>query len=241
MSNLSRKAGRAWRIAWTVVSFLVVEAATFGAAALPTFLLWHWLVAATAELGTPARLVLFSLAAVPSYVLFALALMAVSPLFLRLVGWRAPENAEMSIAEACWPALTWARYMAATHLVRMFAGSLFRGSPYWTAYLRLSGARLGRRVYVNSLAVGDYNLLHFGDDVVVGADVHISGHTVEGGFVRTAPVKVGSNVTIGVGCVIDIGVEIGSGCQLGAMTLVPKHQKLPPGGIYVGIPARRLP
>ena len=69
--------------------------------------------------------------------------------------------------------------MAATHIVRVFAGVLFRGSPIWTD-LRLAGARLGRRVYINSLAMADYNLLEFGDDVVIGEDVHVSGHTVEG-------------------------------------------------------------
>jgi acetyltransferase-like isoleucine patch superfamily enzyme len=240
MTYLSGKAARAWRIGWAATSFLILQGLTFGLAVLPAAFFWQWLLAVTVEMSGAGRLVLFSLAVTPSYMLFSLSLMAVSPLLLRLVGWRTPENAEMSIAEVGWPALTWARYMAATHLVRMFAGAIFRGSPYWSAYLRLSGARLGRRVYVNSLAVGDYNLLHFGDDVVVGADVHISGHTVEGGIVRTAPVRVGSHVTIGVRSVIDIGVEIGSGCKLGAMTVVPKNQKLEPGGVYVGIPARRL-
>ena len=89
------------------------------------------------------------------------------------------------------------------------AGLLFRGSPIWTAYLRLNGACIGRRVYVNTLFVSDYNLLEFGDDVVIGAEVHISGHTVEGGMVKTGRVRLGNNVTIGLGSVIEIGVDIG--------------------------------
>jgi hypothetical protein len=62
----------------------------------------------------------------------------------------------------------------------------------WTTYLPLNDARIGRRVYVNSLALSDYNLLAFGDDVVIGADVHRSGHTVEAAVVRTAGVRLES-------------------------------------------------
>jgi acetyltransferase-like isoleucine patch superfamily enzyme len=86
----------------------------------------------------------------------------------------------------------------------------------------------------------DHNLLEIGDDVVIGADVHISGHTVEGGLLKTAPVRLGSHVTVGLGSVIDIDVEIGSGCQIGALTLVPKHSRLEGHAVYVGIPARPI-
>jgi acetyltransferase-like isoleucine patch superfamily enzyme len=95
---------------------------------------------------------------------------------------------------------------------------------------------VGRRVYVNTLAISDHNLLEFGDDVVVGADVHISGHTVEHGVVKTGPVRLGDNVTIGLSSVIDIDVTIGDGVQIGALSLVPKHTALEPGGVYAGIP-----
>ena len=75
----------------------------------------------------------------------------------------------MRLADLEWPLLDWVRYMVAIHIVRLFAGTLFRGTPIWSAYLRLNGARVGRRVYVNSLGVSDHNLLEFGDDVVISA------------------------------------------------------------------------
>ena len=86
----------------------------------------------------------------------------------------------------------------------------------------------------------DHNLLEFGDDVIIGADVHISGHTVEAGMLKTAGVRLGSNVTIGLASVIDIDVAIGPYCQVGALTLVPKHSRLDSDAVYVGIPARRI-
>jgi acetyltransferase-like isoleucine patch superfamily enzyme len=227
------------RVGWTVASICLVEAAVCGLSLVPVLLLWMWLVEWTTS-AFVLRTVVFSVSIVPSYILFALCLMTLSPIATRLTLARTPRNAEMRLADLSWPLMTWARYMAATQVVRQLAGPLFRGSPIWTAYLRLNGARIGRRVYVNTLFISDHNLLELGDDVVIGAGVHISGHTVEGGALRTAGVRLGRNVTVGLGSVIGIDVEAGHDCQVGALSLVPKHTTLEAGAVYAGIPARRI-
>jgi acetyltransferase-like isoleucine patch superfamily enzyme len=89
-------------------------------------------------------------------------------------------------------------------------------------------------------ALSDYNLLEFDDDVVIGADAHISGHTVERGVVRTARVRLGNKVTIGVSSIVDIGVVAGDRCQVGALSLVPKHTVLKADTTYFGIPAQAV-
>jgi acetyltransferase-like isoleucine patch superfamily enzyme len=233
-----RRRRTAVRIGAGVAAIVLVQAAICALAALPVALLWHALVAAVP--GPLARAALAALLAVPTYAAFAIALLVVSPVVMRLVGVRTPAGAEMRIAEAGWPLLRWCHSAVATHLVRVVAGSLFRGSPLWSVYLRLDGARVGRRVYVNSVHLADHHLLELGDDVVIGAEVHLSGHTVERGVVKTARVRVGAGATIGLGSVIDIGADVGAGCVVGALTFVPKFATLAPGGVYAGIPARLL-
>ena len=234
-----RHAQTLWRTAWVVISVCCVQGLVCGLSILPVLKIWSALIERT-ESSPVGRLVVFSFAVAPSYVLFAMLLMAFSGLSTRVTGWRTPVRAEMRIADLEWPLLNWVRYMVAIHLVRFFAGSMFRGSPIWTAYLRWNGARLGRRVYVNSLAVSDHNLLEFGDDVVIGQDVHLSGHTVEHGMVKTGVVRLGHRVTIGLGTVVNIDVDIGADTQVGALSLVPKHTTLAPGAIYAGIPVKHL-
>ena len=209
------KGGVVWRIGCTIVSICVVEGVVCGLSILPVLIFWIKLVEWTAS-DLPSCVVIFSLSIMPSYIVFTLCLMMFSAVATHVTGARTPADAEMKIADMGWPLMNWARYAVATHVVRIFAGSLFRGSPIWTAYLRLNGARIGRRVYVNTLFISDHNLLDFGDDVVIGAEVHISGHTVESGVVKTARVRLARNVTIGLGSVIDIGVDAGPGCQEGA-------------------------
>jgi acetyltransferase-like isoleucine patch superfamily enzyme len=225
-------------MAWTVATILVVQTLVVAVSMLPVAVAWAYLT--SLDVSPLLRALIFAVAIGPSYALFALTLLPVSAIVTRAVGWRTPRDTEMRIADMEWPLLDWARYMAAIHLVRLLAGLVLRGTPVWTAYLRLSGARIGRRVYVNTLGLSDYNLLDFGDDVVVGADVHLAGHTVEGGLVKTGAVHLGNGVTVGVGSVVEIGVIAGDSCQIGALSFVPKHTTLAPGGVYVGIPVRRL-
>lgn len=237
--QMTHRGSVAWRIAWMVVSLVTVQAVVCGAALLPVVLAWSELLAWTSG-STGLRLLAVSLAAVPSYAAFAVLLMFASALAGRALRWHTPPDAELRIADVDWALLQWARCMAATHVVRLLAGGLFRGTPIWTAYLRLAGARLGRRVYVNSLGLADYNLLEFNDDVVIGGEAHLSGHTVEGGVLRTARIRLGRGVTVGLGSVLEIGVEAGDRCQIGALSFVPKHSRLEGGATYAGIPVRRL-
>jgi acetyltransferase-like isoleucine patch superfamily enzyme len=230
---------RAGRIAWTMITVVVIQGLVCGAALLPVVLIGSVAVAAS-ESSSMRRALTLAAIAVPSYVLFALLLMFASAVTGRALKWQTPPNAHMRIADVDWPLLQWARSLIAIHVVRFFAGALFRGTPIWTAYLRLAGARLGRRVYVNSLALTDYNLLEVGDDVVIGDGVHASGHTVEGGFVKTAALRIGNNVTVGLGSVIEIDVEVGEDCQIGALSFVPKHARLEKGAIFAGIPVERI-
>lgn len=68
----------------------------------------------------------------------------------------------------------------------------------------------------------------------------MSGHTVEAGVVKTASVRLGRDVTIGLGSVIDIGVTVGPHSQVGALSLVPKYTTLEADAVYAGIPVKRI-
>lgn len=227
------------RVLWAIFSCFIVESLVFGFSVLPAALFWEWHLG----WGLPwpwLHTVIVSMAFIPAYLLFAFALMILSALATAVTGWRAPVDMEMPIEEFDWALLDWMRYTVSIHLVRIFAGLVFRSTPPWTLYMRLNGARLGRRVWINSLWITDHNLLEFGDDVVIGSEVHLSGHTVERGLVKTAKVKLGDGVTVGVSSVVGIGVEVGPGCQIGALSLVPKFSKLEADQTYAGIPVHRI-
>jgi acetyltransferase-like isoleucine patch superfamily enzyme len=227
------------RMVWMIASIAVVQTLAFGLAIVPAAYLWDGLSRLHYPLQFVRTLVL-GMAIAPAYLLFAVCLMVLSALAMRACGWRTPPDAQMPVQDVSWPLCNWARYMVSTHVVRMFAGSLLRTTPLWAFYLRLNGARLGRGVYVNSLFLSDHNLLEFDDYVVIGDGVHLSGHTVERGVVKTGRVRLGRAVTIGLGSVVGIDVEAGSRCQIGPLSFVPNHARLEANATYFGIPVVRL-
>jgi acetyltransferase-like isoleucine patch superfamily enzyme len=233
------RAGIYARVTWTLVSYVVVQSLVLGVAAIPG----AWAIHAVHPLlpkATWLRVVVYAVGLVPTFIVFAVALMACTAGATKVFGWRPRAGQEMAVREFGWPVLSWARCGMLTHVVRVLAGEVLRGSPLWTLFLRLNGARMGRRVWINSTDIVDHNLLEFGDDVVVGSGVHLSGHTVERGVVKTGRVRVGRNVTIGVGSVVSVGVEIGDDAHVGALSFIPKWTQLEGHTTWVGAPVHRL-
>jgi acetyltransferase-like isoleucine patch superfamily enzyme len=241
--NVPRQDGKRFqrrlRVAWAVVTLLVVETVVLAVAALPAVAIWNW-GADWERVPEWGRVLFLAAIAVPSYLVFALGVLFYSAMATRLLGWRTQPDLEARLADFEWPLLDWGRYLVSIHVARMFAGAVFRSTPVWVQYMRWNGATIGRGVWVNSLALMDHNLLEFGDRVVIGSDARVSGHTVERGLLKTAPVRIGAGSTIGIGTVVGIGVRIGEGTQVGSLSVVPKFTELAAHATYAGAPVRRL-
>ncbi len=217
---------------------VVLETVVLGLSLMPVVGFAQWQAAWTVPFW--ARLALTALAFVPLYACFAFLLVLYSALATRLLGWRTPEGVDLPLSEFSWPVLDWGRYLMTIHVVRVFAGPVFRSTPFWSLYMRLNGAKLGRLVWINSLALMDHNLLDFGDGVVIGSDAHVSGHIIERGRLKTARVTLGAGTVIGIGSVVGIGVRTGQGTQVGPLSVVPKHVELAAGAAYGGSPVQRI-
>ena len=231
---------RTGRVVWTICTIFIVESLVFGLSGLPAFLFWTWALSWATPPWPLIRPLILATSLVPAYLVFATTLIVLSALSTRVLGWRTKPGGAWRLADLEWGLLNWSRYMISTHVVRVLVGTFFRSSPLWTWYMKLNGAQIGHGVYINSLSISDHNMLIMGDGVVIGESVHMSGHTVEGGVVKTGYVKLGRGVTVGLGSMVGIGVEAGDHCQIGALSVVPKNTKLEAGAIYAGVPVRRL-
>jgi acetyltransferase-like isoleucine patch superfamily enzyme len=231
---------RTGRVIWTVFTIFVVESLVFGLSSLPAFLFWTWALSWATPPWPLVRPLILAMSLVPAYLVFATTLVVLSALSMRVLGWRTAPDGAWRIADLDWALMNWSRYMISTHVVRILVGTFFRSSPLWTWYLKLNGAQIGRGVYVNSLSISDHNMLVMGDGVVIGESVHMSGHTVEGGIVKTGYVRLGRGVTVGLGSMVGIGVEAGDRCQIGALSVVPKNTRLDGGATYAGVPVRKI-
>ncbi|MFO0584233.1 MAG: DapH/DapD/GlmU-related protein [Anaeromyxobacter sp.] len=134
----------------------------------------------------------------------------------------------------------WASYNALTLVFRFAFVNWVRVTPFLPLYHRLMGARIGKRVQINTAVMADQNLVEIGDDSVIGGDVTLVCHAAERGKLVTAPVKIGRNVTVGLMAVIFPGCTIGDGAVIAAGAVLSKGAKVGAGEVWAGVPARRV-
>ncbi|MEX2527304.1 MAG: acyltransferase [Gemmatimonadota bacterium] len=100
--------------------------------------------------------------------------------------------------------------------------------------------------------LGAYSVIYAGGGVELGDNVALAPHVLIAShhhpvdppadpmlsrFV-TNPVRIGSNVVMGMGATVLPGVEIGQGSMVAAGALVTRD--IPPGSLVMGSPARRV-
>jgi non-ribosomal peptide synthetase-like protein len=221
-----------------VTALLFAEvAAVLGVALWPALALWSWAGAALPASG-PLRALGLGLALSAGYLVFGLSLLVVLPVARWVtLSTGTPVGRFRYRSLGAW---RWASYNALTLVLRFSFVNWIRLTPLLPLYHRLMGARIGRRVHINTAVVADQNLLEIGDDTVIGGDVTLVCHSAERGHLVTAPVRIGRNVTVGLMAVILPGCTIADGAVIAAGAVLSKGAQVGPGEVWAGVPARRV-
>lgn len=130
------------------------------------------------------------------------------------------------------------RFWVVKTLVRTAPVVLFRGSPLYSLYLRLLGARLGNRTVIECRSVPVCtDLITIGDNSILRKDSMILGFRAQAGYIHTGPVDIGNDAFVGVGSTLDIDTRMGNGTQLGHASSLHRGQSVPAGERWHGSPA----
>ena len=131
------------------------------------------------------------------------------------------------------------RYWLARLIVRSAPANALAGTPLYNVFLRLLGARVGRRAVIATHAVPEASadLFSVGDNAVITRTVVISGANAFGNRLHLDAVKIGAGAYVGEKAVLDIGSTIEDFGQLGHASSLQKGQRVPAGKRYHGSPA----
>jgi non-ribosomal peptide synthetase-like protein len=131
------------------------------------------------------------------------------------------------------------RFWVMRTLLRANVMVLFAGTPVFTTYMRLLGAKIGPRVlYLPPQLPLAPDMISIGADSVIRKDVVMPGYTVEGGRLRTGRVTIGRRAFVGEAAVLEVGSSMGDDTQLAhASSLHGQH--VPDGERWHGSPARK--
>jgi len=113
-----------------------------------------------------------------------------------------------------------------------------RGTPWLPMALRLFGVKIGKRVWLNTIDVTEFDVVQIGDDAAFNHDSGPQTHLFEDRVMKIGSVKVGARSTIGSRSVVLYDSDIGEDAHLEALSLVMKGEKLPPRTNWVGSPVR---
>jgi acetyltransferase-like isoleucine patch superfamily enzyme len=139
--------------------------------------------------------------------------------------------------------LRWLVYSGVYHLAGKTILDFLPMSFLCTIFFRITGAKIGKNVSINSWYLNDAYLLEIGDNVVIGGKTDISCHTFENNSLILQRITIGSNTLVGQQCYISPGVSIGSRCVIGQYSFIRKNTNIPDRSVIAslgGLPIREI-
>ncbi|MEV5509701.1 Pls/PosA family non-ribosomal peptide synthetase [Streptomyces orinoci] len=116
--------------------------------------------------------------------------------------------------------------------------NLLTGSPWVCPVLRLFGARIGRRVWLATTYLTEFDLVEIGDDAAVGEFTSVQTHLFEDRVMKMSFTRIGPGASVGARSVVLYDATVGAGTGVDALSLVMKGERLPEGTRWRGIPSR---
>lgn len=110
------------------------------------------------------------------------------------------------------------------------------GTPLMSLYLRAMGAKVGRGVWCETLALTEFDLVDLGDGCAVNRQACIETHLFHDRLMRIGPSSMGPGSTLGPASAVLPDTRVGAGTSVGARSVVMRGEELPPGTRWHGAP-----
>jgi non-ribosomal peptide synthetase-like protein len=141
----------------------------------------------------------------------------------------------------------WSRYVWRSELVTStyenVAAPLFcehlEGTPFLNLYLRLLGAKIGRRVYMDTSDITEFDVVSVGDDAALNEGCGLQTHLFEDRVMKISTVEIGAGCSIGASAVVLYDSVMEPGSSLDDLSMLMKGETLPANTAWQGSPARK--
>ncbi|MBA3536015.1 MAG: amino acid adenylation domain-containing protein [Tatlockia sp.] len=142
-----------------------------------------------------------------------------------------------------WSSFIW-RNDIVKYLYSYFVDSYFVqfliGTPFVAMLFRAYGAKIGKRVFIDSSDFGEFDLLTIGDDVCINYEAVIQTHLYEDRIFKMSTIYIANECNIGVASIVLYGTVMGKNSTLGGFSLLMKGEHLPENTNWQGIPAQHM-
>ena len=115
-----------------------------------------------------------------------------------------------------------------------------KGTPFLPVVLRLFGVKIGKKVWLNTTDITEYDMVSIGDYTALNEDCGPQTHLFEDRIMKTGEVKIGAACSIGARSIILYGSEIGNGSRIEPLSLIMKGEILPENKSWSGSPVKAV-
>ncbi|MCK6424300.1 MAG: amino acid adenylation domain-containing protein [Burkholderiaceae bacterium] len=138
--------------------------------------------------------------------------------------------------------LRYLRFWLIRQLLRLSPMQLAAGTPLYTLYLRLLGARVAWSAHVGTpLIPVCSDLVRIGEGSVIHRHVRMDGYRAEAGHIELGPVTLGRDCQVGESSLVDLHTEMGDGSRLAHASALLRGQRIAAGVAAQGSPAQAAP
>jgi len=113
-----------------------------------------------------------------------------------------------------------------------------QGTPWLPPLMRLLGVKIGKRVWMNTTDITEFDMVTICDDAALNQDCGPQTHLFEDRVMKIGAVKIGARSSIGAGTIILYDSELGDDTRIEALSLVMKGERLSPGTDWIGSPVK---
>jgi len=124
-------------------------------------------------------------------------------------------------------------------MVNLVLGYL-RGNNWIKIYLRISGAKIGKGVFINTKDIYDAYMLEIGNDVIIGGEANINCHLHEGINLHLGKIKIGDGTVIAGRAYLTPGTRTGKNSKIGIQTYVRRNTEAGDGESLISMPAMNI-
>jgi non-ribosomal peptide synthetase-like protein len=146
-----------------------------------------------------------------------------------------------AVEKPLWNNFVWRSELVTStyeNLAVPFFADMLRGTPFLPAYLRLLGCRIGKRVYLDTTDITEFDMVRIGDEAALNCDCGPQTHLFEDRVMKIGAVDIGRRCVLGSGSIVLYGASMDEGSTLGELSLLMKGENLPASTHWEGSPAR---
>ncbi|MDP4206029.1 MAG: hypothetical protein Q8859_08535, partial [Bacteroidota bacterium] len=144
-------------------------------------------------------------------------------------------------AKPLWCTFVWRNEFVnsiSENLVYPFFEYMVLGTPFAPLYFRLMGCKIGKRVYMETTEITEFDLVNVGDDSSLNYICTIQTHLFEDRVMKMSHVNIGRDCNVGSLSVVLYDTRMHNNTSLSGLSLLMKGETLPENTNWQGSPCQ---